>query len=139
MNYEIAILVWIACGIGCFLIAQSRHATNAPTWFLVGIVFGPLGIVLAVIGAKGKTDPSAGAADQLARLQAARDGGLLTPEQYQAQAASLAMSTIGPPTNTAGPNMKCGRCGKPLSPAWVGKCLHCKASYAEFPPVPRTS
>ena len=31
----------------------------------------------------------------------------------------------------------CGRCGKPLSPAWWGKCEHCGAPYTEFPPVPR--
>jgi hypothetical protein len=52
---EVTILVWIVCGIATFLIAQSRGATNAPTWLLVGIVFGPIGILLAVIGAKAPT------------------------------------------------------------------------------------
>ena len=36
----------------------------------------------------------------------------------------------------AGPNMKCGRCSKPLSPVWT-RCEHCKASYGEFAPVAR--
>src|SRR6476469_8507099 len=32
----------------------------------------------------------------------------------------------------------CSRCGKHLSPAWKSRCQHCKARYAEFPPVLRT-
>jgi hypothetical protein len=31
--------------------------------------------------------------------------------------------------------MMCGRCHKPLSPAWRGKCNHCGAAYADFPPL----
>jgi len=41
------------------------------------------------------------------------------------------------PEDQAPPNHKCGRCGKPLSPAWRKKCKHCGASYLEFPPEPR--
>jgi hypothetical protein len=29
----------------------------------------------------------------------------------------------------------CGRCGKPLSPYWRGKCGHCGAAYDAYPPV----
>jgi hypothetical protein len=29
----------------------------------------------------------------------------------------------------------CGRCGKPLSPYWLDRCLHCNATFSEFPPV----
>jgi hypothetical protein len=39
----------------------------------------------------------------------------------------------------AGSGKVCGQCGKPLSPAWRGKCNHCGASYAEFPPADRES
>ena len=35
-------------------------------------------------------------------------------------------------------NHKCGKCDRPLSPAWVGRCMHCGAKYAEFAPTPRT-
>jgi hypothetical protein len=36
----------------------------------------------------------------------------------------------------APPNHLCGKCGKPLSPVWKGRCRHCGATYADFPPVP---
>ncbi len=52
MDYSIAILIWIVCGIANVLIAQNRGATNVISWFLVGVLFGPIGIVLALIGAK---------------------------------------------------------------------------------------
>jgi len=90
---EITILIWIVCGIGSFLIAQNRHATNAPTWFLVGILFGPIGILLAAIGAKGpKPDERESRADpmstltQLAQLKA---DGHLTEEEYEAKKREL--------------------------------------------------
>ena len=35
----------------------------------------------------------------------------------------------------APPGSRCGRCGEPVSPVWVGKCEHCKAKYGEYPPV----
>jgi hypothetical protein len=35
--------------------------------------------------------------------------------------------------------MACGRCGKPLSPVWRGKCNHCGAAYSDFPPVERAA
>jgi hypothetical protein len=37
--------------------------------------------------------------------------------------------------DTAPSGSVCGRCAMPLSPYWRGKCGHCGASYAQFPPV----
>jgi hypothetical protein len=37
--------------------------------------------------------------------------------------------------NPLGPRFRCGRCGKPISPAWVGECKHCDATFDAFPPV----
>jgi len=34
-----------------------------------------------------------------------------------------------------GPRFRCGQCGKPISPAWVGACKHCGATYDAYPPV----
>ncbi len=49
--------------------------------------------------------------------------------------------TAGPlpwgPDSYPGKRMACGRCRKPLSPAWRGKCKHCGAAFAESAPVPR--
>lgn len=138
MNSYIALgVVWIVCACASLLIAQNRGVTNGALWFFVGLVFGPLGLLVTAVAAKGPVSASAGAADHLARLQAARDGGLLTPAQYQSEAAALAISTIAPPTGKAGAGMQCGKCGKPLSPAWVAKCQHCGARYEEYAPVAR--
>lgn len=87
---ELTILVWIVCGIGSFLIAQNRGATNAPTWFLVGILLGPLGILLAAIGARApkgvKRDDAMSTLRQLAQLKA---DGHLTAEEYEAKKRDL--------------------------------------------------
>lgn len=41
------------------------------------------------------------------------------------------------PDSYAGDRMACGRCQKPLSPAWRGKCKHCGAAFVDHEPVPR--
>lgn len=87
---ELTILIWVVCGIGSFLIAQNRGAKNAPTWFLVGILLGPLGILLAAIGAK----PPAGqkrddAMEVLRGLAEMRARGDLTNEEYEAKKREL--------------------------------------------------
>lgn len=89
-----------------------------------------------------------GVADELTKLVALRDSGVITPEEFDQQRANLLASTapIAPPPPTAptvswGPmsqassGMLCSRCHKPLSTAWLGKCNHCGAAYAEFPPM----
>jgi hypothetical protein len=48
--------------------------------------------------------------------------------------------TLGPPWGPdryPGERMACGRCHKPLSPAWRGKCNHCGAAFAEYSPIAR--
>jgi hypothetical protein len=47
-------------------------------------------------------------------------------------------TTVLSPGSQAPPHHQCARCGKPLSPVWVGKCQHCGAQYAEYPPEART-
>ena len=82
-------------------------------------------------------------ADELTKLTALRDSGALTEEEFQQQRAILlAPATPAPaappawgPSSQAGAGTKCGRCSKPLSPAWRGKCNHCGAAYADFPPL----
>lgn len=41
------------------------------------------------------------------------------------------------PNSQPGERMACGRCDKPLSPVWRGKCQHCGAPFAEYDPIPR--
>jgi hypothetical protein len=90
---ELTVLIWIVCGIGSFLIAQNRGATNAPTWFLVGIIFGPIGVLLAIIGARGpKVRPVVQRPDAMASLNALaqlRANGHVTEEEYEAKKREL--------------------------------------------------
>lgn len=57
MDLSIYVVVWIVCGIASLLIAQNCGATNAVTWVFVGVLFGPIGVLLAVIGAKAQRYP----------------------------------------------------------------------------------
>ena len=43
------------------------------------------------------------------------------------------------PNSYPGNQMACGRCNKPLSPAWRGKCKHCGEAFADYNPIPRDS
>lgn len=102
LDWSIYILVWIVCGIAAFLIAQNRGATNAPVWFLVGVLLGPIGILLAAVGAKGSGQAAAvvGAADELGKLAELRDRGVLTPQEFERQKAAL-LARSPEPTTTA--------------------------------------
>jgi len=91
-DWPIYILLWIVCGIAAFAIAQNRGATNAPTWFLVGLLLGPVGILLAAVGAKGSGTTGGvvvGAADELAKLADLRDRGIVTGDEFERQKAML--------------------------------------------------
>ena len=72
-------------------------------------------------------------AGEVASLAAMRDAGTMDPLEFQSQKAALLGSLQAP--DQAPPNHRCGRCGKPLSPAWRGRCKHCGARYLDFPPV----
>ena len=41
-----------------------------------------------------------------------------------------------PPSRMIGAGMVCGSCGKSLSPYWKRRCEHCKAAFADYPPIP---
>lgn len=54
---EIAIFVWILCGVLCSSIASSKHDSGC-IGFLVGFLLGPLGIILVLLsGGKTKQCP----------------------------------------------------------------------------------
>jgi hypothetical protein len=109
MDLQLAIIFWTACAVVAWWIAKTNGAPNPGTWAFAGLMFGPFGVLGAIAFAKPGPVPSAGA---------------LAGVSYT-------------DTDKAGDRMLCGKCGKPLSPAWRGKCEHCKARYAEFTPVPR--
>ena len=72
----------------------------------------------------------------LVNLAAQRDAGTISSDEFRRQ---VAMGGWKSSEDQAAPGHRCGRCGKPVSPVWHGKCKHCGASYVEYPPVPRTS
>ena len=69
------------------------------------------------------------------------DGTLVVTYEYRGVGASappIAAAPVNWATSAAAAGSLCGRCGKHLSPAWVGKCQHCGARYTEFPPLAGT-
>jgi uncharacterized membrane protein YczE len=91
MDLTVIIIAWLVCGIAALLIAQNRGATNAVTWFLVGVLLGPIGVLLAIIGAKppkGAT-PRDDAMRTLAGLAELRRQGNLSDGEYESKKADL--------------------------------------------------
>ena len=41
---EVAILVWIVCGVAAAFVAENRGASGL-LWFFLSVVFGPLGLI----------------------------------------------------------------------------------------------
>jgi len=118
--------------IGAWL-AQQRGRTPA-FGALVGAVFGILGIIVLGLAPPPKgltrTCPRCAEDVKYAAVVCRYCGTALSP-----------IAAASGPLNAAGqalPNHQCGRCGKPLSPVWVGNCKHCGARYADTPPVART-
>lgn len=109
LDWTLAIIVWIVCGIASLLIAQSRGAANAGSWFVLGVLLGPIGVILALIGVKsagggtlpgGGTVPVGNVADELSKLVTLRNAGELSQAEFDQQRARL----IGPaaPNEVAG-------------------------------------
>lgn len=44
--FELAIILWLACGIGAAATASNRGA-NGCLWFGLGVLFGPFGLIFS--------------------------------------------------------------------------------------------
>ena len=44
---EIAVIVWIICGIACVVIGYSK-GDRGVAWFFLGVLLGPIGLVVAL-------------------------------------------------------------------------------------------
>ena len=51
-EWEIAILVWVACAVVAWAIAHVKGAPDEVTWGILGLLFGPFGVMAAIIVAK---------------------------------------------------------------------------------------
>lgn len=145
------IVIWLGlCGVVAFW--ANNRGQNGAVIFFVSVLLSPLigALIVLISGDKSRGTPvtvsapvnSAATADALTKLVALRDAGHITEEEFQQQRAILFPKAAGPGLtvhNQAMPDHQCGRCHRPLSPAWVGKCSHCGATYAMYPPEPRTA
>lgn len=133
MDWSIAVLVWIVCGIACILIAQNKGATNLVSWFLVGIFLGPIGIILALVGAgppsRSNVEPVPWAQPQ--PQTPTSSGWVQTPAPPQGSRWS---ATPAPtlPVNLANAGF-CPRDGTPRS-AGLRFCATCGLDFAGPPP-----
>jgi len=135
---------WFALGLlaswvllsGLVARMASKKGQNPILWFLLAFVISPLlaGFFIAIMEPAPKPFVAPDITDELARFAALRDAGTLSDAEFEIQKARLVALTVAPP----GPRpvgSRCGRCGKPVSPAWKSKCNHCGAAFSEFPPV----
>lgn len=53
-------VLWIVCAIGAFVVANSRNDPNPTLWAVIGLLLGPIGLLLAFVAARGRkeTPPS---------------------------------------------------------------------------------
>jgi hypothetical protein len=51
MDWSTALIVWTACAVASYFIAVSKGAQPV-TWALVGLLLGPLGVLLTIVAAK---------------------------------------------------------------------------------------
>ena len=149
---EILVVWLLLCLVPAYFASQKGN--SGPVAFLVSLLLSPLvGLIVAVLQSPPAKPAAAqlppapqspiGIADELAKLAQLRDTGAITQEEFDRQRAILlptvptaAVVSWGP-TAQADPGMLCGKCGRPLSPVWKGRCHHCGALYAEHSPVAR--
>lgn len=130
------IVIWLVfCGL--VAIAAKNKGRSAAGWFVLAFLISPLiaGIAVLLVGPGRSAIPvppvPANIGDELSKFAALRDSGTITEDEFATQKTRLLALTAAPPPMGS----KCGKCGKPLSPAWTTNCKHCRATFAEYPPV----
>lgn len=93
MNWlAVAIFVWGASGVISAAVASDR-GHNGFAWFVIGVLLGPLGVVLAIAmpppspRIAATAAPIATAADEIAKLADLHSKGLLTDDEFKAAKA----------------------------------------------------
>lgn len=138
------LIIWVGLALVVGY-AATQKGRSFGLYALLSLLLSPL-IALIILVVSGNAQQvvapapasAVGVASELEKLTQLRDQGHITDEEFARQRAILLPpATPWGPAAQAGPGMLCGRCGKPLSPVWRGKCGHCGAMYAEFTPVAR--
>lgn len=64
-GWAFAIVFWIACGVGCELIARDRGAAgHGLGWFWAGVILGPIGVAYTIYQTRDARPDGPGAAQQ---------------------------------------------------------------------------
>jgi hypothetical protein len=79
--------LWVSCGIASLLVARSRGVRNVTSWFLMGTLLGPFGLILALMDAR--PPKAAYTMEALNRLADLRDQGALSDDEYAARRDDL--------------------------------------------------
>ena len=95
------LIFWFICGIASMFVATSRGGEGC-LWMFIGIVLGPLGLIMAFSAGKSTTERAqeqatlnakaitkANFAQELERLVALKDKGALTDAEFDAAKAKL--------------------------------------------------
>ena len=48
----LAIIIWTACAVVSWWIANTKGAPDAARWGVIGLLLGPLGVIMAIVAAK---------------------------------------------------------------------------------------
>lgn len=87
MELWIFIGVWLLCGIASVAVARSRGLRHVTSWFVMGTLLGPFGLILALMDARPpKSEYTMEALNQLGEM---RSQGALSNEEYEARRSDL--------------------------------------------------
>ena len=102
-TYPLSFVVWTAFAIACYALARSRGATNAGTWAVAGLLFGPFGLLLCFFRAA--PGSSGGTTNDLEKLATMRAAGTISSEEYGRQVSMILAQPSTPRSNRASPGM----------------------------------
>lgn len=49
MDWSIYVIVWLLSGLAAMTIADRRGSTKPTTWFITGLLLGPVGVILSLV------------------------------------------------------------------------------------------
>jgi hypothetical protein len=122
---ELAIVVWIFCGIGAAFVAQSRGASGW-LWFVLGVLFGPFGLAFAFASG---TDRKCPHCHERVHPEATR-----CPKCQADLASSPSGAREGAPRTLNSATKKCPDCAEDIR-AEARKCRFCGFIFPEPPSV----